>query len=247
MVLLFLPLSSFKHMSASYPKTTDCKKFNPHSTHHPFPAKFSRSVKKLFYSWFDWSYFVRPVYLYLHGWLGQLSSSIYIIKVLSWIILLTTPTTTIIIKRISTAPICRTRLYNNARTHARTHAHTHTYTHTRTHTHTHTHTHKQNTTTHTQYTHSRVGRGGGGGGIGSAVKNKNGIFHGNNGNKSRTVRMYIYVHIFYFIFKWLVIIYTASVWFCHTLSNTTFSTTKREKEKITSQYKRPQNTYCITP
>ena len=234
MVLLFLPLSSFKHMSASYPKTTDCKKFNPHSTHHPLPAKFSRSVKKLFYSWFDWSYFVRPVYLYLHGWLGQLSSSIYIIKVLSWIILLTTPTTIIIIKRISTAPICRTRLYNNARTHARTHTHTHT------------HTHTQRTQQHTHSTHTRAWVGGGHR-LGCEKQKRRIPWQQ---RKQVTYRTYVYIctHLLFHFQVELVIIYTASVWFCHTLSNTTFSTTKREKEKkITSQYKRPQNTYCITP
>ena len=51
-----------------------------------------------------------------------------------------------IMKRISRAPIYRTRweyraLYNNTND-RQTHTHTHTHTHTYTHTHTHTHTHK---------------------------------------------------------------------------------------------------------
>ena len=68
----------------------------------------------------------------------------------------------IIIKRISRAPIYRTRwehraLYNNTdNTHARAHTHTHARTHARTHASTHTHAR----------THSRVGRGD----IGTAVK-----------------------------------------------------------------------------
>ena len=86
----------------------------------------------------------------------------------------------IIIKRISRAPIYRTRwehraLYNNthththtntqththARTHPRTHARAHARAHARTHARTHTHTHTQT------HTHSSASEGG----IGTAVKN----------------------------------------------------------------------------
>ena len=64
----------------------------------------------------------------------------------------------IIIKRISRAPIYRTRwqhraLYNNTNN-THTHTHTHARTHARTHAHTHTHTH-----THTQSVERGDGQG----------------------------------------------------------------------------------------
>ena len=73
----------------------------------------------------------------------------------------------IIIKRISGAPVYRTRwehraLYSNTRTHthARTHTqtqtHTHTHTHTLSHTHTHTHTHTHSLSLSLSLTHTHT-------------------------------------------------------------------------------------------
>ena len=100
------------------------------------------------------------------------------------------PTIIIIIKRISRAPIYRTRwehrvLYSN--THARTHTHTHT--HTRTHARTHTTEHNN---THTV---------GWSGSIGSAVNNKNGFFPRNNGNTSHVPYVCIYMYTSFISFS----------------------------------------------
>ena len=227
-------------MSASYPKTTDRKKFNPHPTHHPLPAKFSTSVKNLlsFFLLLIWLIIFRSPCLSVSSWLTGATIIKYLHKVLSRIIILTT---IIIIKRISTAPICRTRwehrvLYNN--THARTHTHTHTQ-------HTHATEHNNTYTTEHNNTHSTLARGLGG--IGSAVKNKNGLFHGNNGNTSHVPYVCIYMYTSFISFSSGVShhIHSFCVVLSHIVKHNILS--NNNNKKFTSQYKRPQNTYCITP